>query len=260
MHKTLISFLLLIISVNLLSQPITNTWHPSNQALLDGKTIIKVNLLGIPTRNFGFYGERILSKRISFVMGLNTMPNGKIPYIELFTEEPEIQNIEISSISLTPEIRFYLSPSGYGKGFYIAPYYKYERYNAKSYNIEFIDEDAQSQFIDMHGNLNTHSVGAIIGVQWLFGKKNNVSLDWTIIGAHYGSNKGQLKGNTTYEMSEKVQDDIIKTIEDSFGSINIGNIVPVKTENITIDSHNASIDIKTPWAFIRTALSIGIRF
>lgn len=260
MHKAIVSILLIFISISLSSQTSKISWNPSEQALLDGKTIIKANLLGATTRNYGYYGERILGKRVSLVVGFNTMPNGKIPHIERFTNEPEILNIEVSSMAFTPEIRFYLSPSGYGKGFYIAPYYKYEKYNASSYNIEFIDEEDMTQFINMNGYLDTHSVGAAIGIQWFLGKRKNISLDWTIIGAHYGSNTGHLKGSTTYIMTEETQNEIIKTIEDSFSSIENGNFVPVKTENIKVDSHNASADIKSPWAFIRSALSIGIRF
>lgn len=261
MNRLFIIILLLIVSVGISAQPSRKKeWHPSSGALLDGKTIIKANLLGTTARNFGFYGERILGKRVSFVMGVNTMPKGGIPYIEKFTDEPEIINIQISSVAFTPEIRFYLSPSGYGKGFYIAPYYKYEQYNASSYNIEFTDEDYNTQFINMHGTLNTHSAGAILGVQWLLGKRDNIVIDWTIIGAHYGTNKGQLKGKTTYNMNEETQNEIRNTIKDSFGSIEIGNLVPVKTENIIVDSNNAQVDLKSPWAFIRASLSIGFRF
>ncbi len=254
----LITFLLLALSLSAKSQK--SEWNPSDNAMLDGKTIVKVNLLGMPTRNFGVYGERIISKRVSFVLGINSMPEGKIPYINKFTTEQEILDIRISSLSMTPEFRFYLSRSGFSKGFYIAPYYRYEKYKASSYNLEFEDEDYNTQHIMMSGNLNTHSAGAIIGVQWFLGKRKNISLDWTIFGAHYGANSGQLKGYTSYPMSETTQKDIRKTIEDSFGSIKIGNVVPVKTENIVVDENNAQVDIKSPWAFIRSALSVGIRF
>lgn len=260
MQKIITILLLSLFTSTLIAQSIKDEWHPSHGSLLDGKTIIKANLLGMTARNFGFYGERIISKRVSFVLGVNTMPEGNIPYIEHFTDEPEIRDIQISSLAFTPEIRIYLSRSGYGKGFYIAPYYKYEKYDASSYNIEFSDEDNNTQFINMNGNLNTHSFGAALGVQWLVGKQKNIIIDWTMLGAHYGSNKGYLKGKTTYDMTEETQNEIRKTIEDSFQSIEIGNLVPIKTENIQIDKNNASVDIKSPWAFIRSSLSIGFRF
>ncbi len=260
MKNLTVFIILLAVSNSLSAQSRNQSWSPSDDALLDGRTMIKANLLGVATRNFGFYGERILAKRVSLVMGINTMPTGGIPFIEQFSDEPEIRDIQISSTAFTPEIRLYLSPSGYGRGFYIAPYYKYEGFHASAYSIEFEDEENNNQFINMNGNLNTHSFGVALGIQWILGKRNNIIIDWTMLGAHYGSNKGHLKGKTTYDMNEATQDEIRKTIEDGFSSIEIGNIFQVKTDNIIIDSNNAQVDIESPWAFIRASLSIGFRF
>ena len=49
--------------------------------LLDGKTILKFNLLGAAVRNYSFYAERILSKRVDVLLSCNVMPKGGVPYI-----------------------------------------------------------------------------------------------------------------------------------------------------------------------------------
>lgn len=221
-----------------------------NGALLDGKTIVKANALGLATRNFGFYGERIINKNISAVVGVNFMPKGKVPYIDKFTEDVLLHNIQASSFAFTPEVRIYLG-KGYGKGFYIAPYYKYERFNADN----FIFSYGENEEITLKGDLYTHGIGAVLGLQWLFGKNKNIALDWTIIGAHYGANKADFLGKSTHTLSAQEQAEIKKEIEDTLADIPI-----IKDKIITVDANSAQAELKGPWAFIRSSLSIGFRF
>ena len=108
--------------------------------------------------------------------------------------------------------------------------------------------------------MNTHSVGAAFGIQWLMGKRRNIVLDWTIIGAHYGGNKGHFDGNSTYALSENDRLEAKKIIEDNINSVKIGNSIPIKVESLEIGERSAQMDISSPWAFIRMALSVGFRF
>ncbi len=191
---------------NLNAQEINGeSWNMSDVALLDGKTIAKANALGWVTRNFGFYGERVINKNISAVVGVNFMPKGNIPFIGKFTEDQDVKEIQASSFAFTPEVRFYLGKSGYGRGFYVGPYYKYEHFNADNYTVYYQDENNINQSVILDGKMNTHSFGAIVGAQWLLGKNKNIALDWTIIGAHYGANRGVFNGESTREISPEEQ-------------------------------------------------------
>ena len=258
-------FVLFLAQTSLFAQT-DKIWDPEKDAVLDGKSILKANLTGLALRNYGFYAERILNKRISLVLGVNKMPEGTIPYLNKFIDPESFDDIEgisdirISSFSIAPEMRFYLSRSGFGKGFYVAPYYKFEHFGASNYHIEFIDENNINQEIKLNGNLNTHSFGAAIGAQWLLGKRKNIALDWLIIGAHYGGNKGHFDGESTYVLSENDQIEAKKIIEDNLNGVKIGNLVPIRIENLEINAREAQVDISSPWAFIRTAISVGFRF
>lgn len=260
MGKKYLFLLIVFVSLSINAQVDKRQWSPDQGAILDGKTILKANLLGTPLRNYGFYAERVLGKRVSFVIGVNKMPTGKIPYLDLFIDNERITDLEVSSFAIMPEIRFYLSKSGYGKGFYIAPYYKYEQFNADNYSVEFSDENSITQTVTLNGNLNTQGAGAIIGVQWLLGKRKNITIDWGIVGAHYGINRGDFDGKSSYSLSEKDQKEVKRVIEEEFSDISISDIFSVKIESVDIDANSAKAKISSPWAFIRSNLSVGIRF
>lgn len=255
-------FILIFVTISLLSVDIATAqeingqpWNMNEAALLDGKTIIKANALGWATRNFGFYGERVINKNISAVVGINFMPKGNIPFIGMFNKEQLIKDIQTSSFAFTPEIRFYLGKSGYGRGFYVAPYYKYESFNADNFMVEYRDGSGIDQSVTLNGKLNTHSAGAIVGLQWFLGKNKNIALDWTIIGAHYGSNKGTLNGNSTRPLSEQEQADLKNEIEKTIADSKF-----LKSDGVTVDEHSAQANIKSPWVLIRMVLSVGYRF
>lgn len=252
------ALLLSFCSVN--AQEMEDRWDVSDGAILNGKTIVKANLLGWTTRNFGFYGEHIVHKNISIVLGVNFMPTGTIPYIGKFTNERSILDVRANSFSVTPEMRFYLSNSGYGKGFYVAPYYKYERFRADNFIMEYNDNQNKKQHFGLVGSLNTHSFGAAMGVQWFVGKRKNIAIDWTIIGAHYGSNKGLFEGNSSRTLSEQEQAELKRGIEEVFKDFKIGGKEIMKIDNLNIDSNSAKAEVRSPWTLFRMALSIGYRF
>lgn len=236
---------------------------PKHGALLDGKTLIKANLLGIPLRNYSFYGERVLTKRMSIVLGYNTMPAGQIPFIESFTDEKEIINMHVGSTSFSPEIRFYLGKTGYGKGFYIAPYYRMETFNIDNISVD-IDYDVGDypgvepfdDTLHAKGSLNTHSFGLLFGAQWFMGKRKNIVLDWTILGAHYGTNKLSAEGHFNKTSTDLIKDavsQIEKEIIDEVGDF-------ITIDRLEAEGKGVFFDATSPWAMIRMSISIGFRF
>ncbi len=236
---------------------------PKHGALLDGKTLVKANLLGMPLRNFSFYGERILTKRMSLVLGYNTMLEGQIPFIKSFTDDRELIDMQVSSTSFTPEIRFYLSKSGYSKGFYIAPYYRFEKFNVGELAVDVdydIDEYPGTEPFDdtltTKGGLNTHSFGVLLGVQWMMGKKKNIILDWTILGVHYGTNKISAEGRfdkTSLDLIKDAVDQIRTDLQEELGDMATIN-------RLEADGNSVFFDMKTPWAMVKMSISIGFRF
>jgi hypothetical protein len=229
--------------------------EPSNST--PKMNILKLNVSALPFRNFSFQYERVLQKNISLALGIRFMPEGNLPFKNSLNDaangdrdvENAINNAQLSNFSITPEFRFYVGKKGYGRGFYLAPYYRFASFNVSSIPIEY-NGGTGTKSINLAGDMKTHSGGLMLGAQWFLGK--SVTLDWWILGAHYGAGKGSLFGTPSTPFTQLEQNDIRQTIEDI--DLPVGNI---KAE-VTSTSAKAIFD--GPWAGIRGAITLGIRF
>lgn len=231
----------------------------SDGALVDGKTIVKADLMGLGLRNFGFSAERVLTKNLSVNLGIRFMPKGGIPGISII--ENQVGNVEglfladtkINSFAFTPELRIYLGKYGYGRGFYMAPYYNYFSFNLSDFRIEQEIEGKPENAV-FNGGIKTHSGGLMLGYQWLVGAKKNIVIDWGIFGVHYGTSTGELSGVTSRTLTAQEQADAKAAIDEKLDGI------PLFKFNTTVNANDARIEEKGPWAFLRGSLSIGFRF
>lgn len=219
--------------------------------------IFKVNLTALPLKNFSIQYERVLQKKISVALNIRFMPSGDLPFKNSLNDaangdpdiEKAINNAQMGNFSITPEFRFYPGKSGYGRGFYIAPYYRYAKFTADAIPIDYTALTT-TKTITLKGDLTTHTGGLMIGAQWFLGKY--VTLDWWILGAHYGAGNGSFVGTPSAPFNTLEQDDIRQTIESI--DLPVGNI---KAE---VTSNAAKAIFDGPWGGLRGALTIGIRF
>lgn len=222
--------------------------------------IVKMNLLPAALiKNFSFQYERVVSKHFSVAVGGRFMPSTGIPFKDKIitladVTDPDASNainkFKMSNFALTPELRLYLSKKGYGRGFYIAPYYRYASFKSDELPIGYTDDSNQQQTVTLKGDIKTNSAGLMFGAQWFLGK--TVTLDWWIIGAHYGANKGTFVGTTTKALSTQEQADLKQTLNDFS--------LPVGTITSTVTANGATVNLSGPWAGIRGGLTLGIRF
>lgn len=221
--------------------------------------MIKFNLMGIALKNYSFQYERVMNKHISLALGVRFMPNGSLPMKDKIIELADITDpdavstfnkLKVSNTAITPEIRFYLSKKGYGRGFYIAPYYRYASFKSDELPFDYTNASNQTNTINMKGDIKTHSGGLMFGAQWFLGK--SVTLDWWIVGAHYGSNKGTFVGTTTTKLSTEEKADLQATLDDLS--------IPVGTLKSVVSDYGATINLSGPWAGVRAGLTLGIRF
>lgn len=236
----------------------TSSARSSNQ--LDGikKNNVKISLTSLVFSNFQLQYERSLTKRIGVVVGYSFIPKGGVPFQsqinKLTTSTGENQgifeNAELGYRAFTPEVRFYLG-EGYGKGFYIAPFYRNLRYDISKVNFEFSSDLVPGEEnLEMGGELTANTFGLQFGAQFNLGK--HIILDWWIVGPHYGTSKGDFVGTTTRNLSQFEQDQLkreLDNIELPFSDI--------KTE---VNSRGAKINISGPWGGIRSGISLGYRF
>ena len=263
--------LLLIVLLPLCLHAQKTKFTPEHWGLIDGKTMVKANITSPLFRNYSVAVERVLSPGLGLQLGANIMPAGSLPLVSATTAlqlEEEWQGLfSLSSFSLTPELRWYTG-GGYGHGFYLMGYYRYERYKIGNYGYHFELGYQNGQPIDgtavATGSLGTHSLGLVLGAQWLFGRNKNIFLDWNILGLHAGRGTFSVEGVYRLTGGRQIPASILQTAtQDIIESLRDLPILNLGSARAELDEANSTIrlrGIKTPWAFFRMSLSVGFRF
>lgn len=212
----------------------------------------KVNLAGLSLN--GQY-EWAFAKRFSIVAGYRALPQGKMPFRKFIpTTDTDVREsldkLTFSSSSFTPEIRLYTGKKGYGRGFYLAPFYRKAEYKAKGLGIEYAKDNGVLGTMNMTGSIKAETFGLMLGAQWVLGK--HFCLDWQILGPHIGRSTGGLYGQSTIPLSLTEQADMRQSLE------NID--IPFINEAVTVDATRSILEMTGPWAGIRAGVSLGFRF
>lgn len=220
------------------------------------KNMVKLSLTSLAFRNYQFQYERVLNKTFSLAVSYSLIPEGGVPLksvIEKFNDDPESKNtldrLTVAYSSFTPEIRMYLG-KGYGKGFYFAPFFRASKYTIENLEIDYELDSGNSNSLSIVGEIKTSTFGLLLGTQFNFGK--HVSLDWWIMGPHYGSSKGNLEGISSQLLSETEQQVLLNELEDIE--------IPLSETQSEVSANGGKIKIDGPWAGIKSGISIGYRF
>lgn len=221
-------------------------------------TFVKINLAGIAVKNYSIQAERTINKKFSAAVSFRTMPNTAFPFRSQISNllgdnssntKDLINNLEISNFAITPEVRMYLG-KGYGRGFYIAPFYRYASFATNTLKVNFTGENGTPNSLNLSGTLHTNTAGILVGAQWAVGK--SFCIDWWIAGPHYGAGKGNFIGASTKSLSQREQDELYKQIN----NLNI----PFANKTVNVNAGGATMDLNGPWAGVRTGLSFGVKF
>ncbi|WP_326980995.1 DUF3575 domain-containing protein [Chryseobacterium sp. MYb264] len=219
--------------------------------------IIKTNVTAYAFRNINLSYERAFTEWFSLNMGFGVMPEGKVPFINSFlsdADEKRFQNLNVKSFNFTIEPRFYIG-SGYGKGFYIAPYYRYSQVTSNTFDFYYDYNFSGTTYqIPLKGNGTAHgnSGGLMVGVQFFLTRSQNLVLDFWIAGAHYGAGKGDFTMTSDVILTPDMQAQLKKEIE------NLD--IPVVNYTVETNANGANIKVDGPWLGLRSGLSLGYRF
>jgi hypothetical protein len=222
------------------------------------KTFIKANIISPFIKNYGFQLEQVLSKRISIAVGYRTMPKGNLPLKSNIvaasggstSTEDALDALMLQNTAITPEIRFYVGKKGYGRGFYMAPFFRSANYKVDGLTFDYTNASNVNSSIALSGELKTATFGLQLGAQWSIGK--NVCLDWWILGPHYGNANGVMTGKSSIPLSATEQSSL-NTELNNFS-------VPLADVSHTVNASGATINITGPWAGIKAGLMLGIKF
>ena len=224
------------------------------------KNIAKINLTSLAFTTFSVQYERLLPHKMSVALGIKLRPSGSVPFknsilnLASGDEEDEdltdfITSTRIGSFVITPEFRYYLSKES-GRGFYVAPFLRYEQYNLSS-SFSFTDMFDNRTAVPFKGSMKNFGVGLMIGSQFKIG--NRFTLDWWILGPYYSfSSKLDLKA----EHLDLTPDDQ-KLFKESLDGVDISWI---KTES-EVTANSANLTMKGKFGGIRAfGLCFGVKF
>lgn len=230
----------------------------SNASQSFKRNFIKTNITSVFLKNYSLQYERVLSKKISAAITFRTMPTTGVPFKSTILDaigdgdddtRDLINQTQLSNFAITPEVRFYLG-KGYGKGFYIAPYYRYVSFSTNQVPVSYISNNGSRQAVNLSGDLHANTGGIMFGAQWLLGK--HFCLDWWILGAHYGSGKGTFSGTTSTPLTSAEQNEIKTTLEDID--------IPLVDKTVSVSANNVAVALDGSFGGLRGALSFGFRF
>lgn len=222
---------------------------------------IKLNLAALPMNNFSVQYERAVSKKISLALGLRMMPQGGLPFASTLGEVlanndsdfvSAIQSIRIKNLAITPELRWYPGRKGYGRGFYIATYYRYLTMDISSTkNIEISFDDNSKRNIRMNAGLKMHNIGLMLGAQWMLSKR--IFIDWWIIGAQAGLQSGAFTARPDMDFSTTQIAEMTDDIKVNFTALGQTTKIDAKEVNVKTNSLLALTGL-------RGGLCLGVRF
>lgn len=224
--------------------------------------IAKINVSSFVVKTISLQYERVLTPKISACLGLRLTPKGGLPFsgminsmIEADDEDEEteqfIKDMRLGGWAITPELRYYLG-KGYGKGFYVSLFGRYERFSLNSV-YPFKDDNNVTTNIAFDGHYSSTGIGLMIGSQFMLG--NRLTLDWWILGPYYARPKVELSGsgfNLSDDDRQQLQESL-DGVEIDFASFKTKSVVTNTTANVKIDG--GSVPLLRGFG-----LCLGVRF
>ncbi|MFV8226215.1 DUF3575 domain-containing protein [Christiangramia aquimixticola] len=262
--KIITTFVMVILATNLSLAQEVNLESDSEQLQSlkksnweSRKNIPKFSFTSLVFRNIQLQYERVLNRKFSAGLAYSMIPEGDFPFRETIinsaSSEDDISryigNASLKYSSFTPEVRFYVG-KGYGKGFYLAPFYRHTSYTLDNINFYYDTDEGFEENLATKGDLSSNTFGLQIGSQFNLGSR--LILDWFIIGPHYGSGNGDLAGTTAGTLSETEQQSLRNTLNEID--------FPLGEFSNEVNSKGAVVKIEGPWAGIRAGLALGYRF
>lgn len=264
MKKSILTFALILINFYISSAQTNQLNRTNNDSSFvtkplnfNNKNNVKLSVTSLVFKNFQFQYERILTKRIGVVVGYSFISKGSVPFKSQLNDlasssqdsKGMFDNAELGYKAFTPEVRFYLG-KGYGKGFYIAPFYRNLKYDITGVNFTYTNQLGGKDDINMGGKLTANTFGLQFGAQFNLGK--HLILDWWIAGPHYGTSNGDFVGISSRTLTAFEQNELQKELD----KIEL----PLSDVNAKANANGATVNVSGPWGGVRSGVSIGYRF
>lgn len=197
--------------------------------------------------------ERAFTPKSTVALGISFMPQRSLP--SSLTESDSsgfLKSFNITGFSVTPEYRWYpFNPDKNAPhGFYLAPYLRYSSYSLTG-NYSFSDTTLKQTFnFPVTMKYGGFGVGLMFGKQWVI--SNRVTIDWWMLGGHFGSSTFDFSMGGDFSMidQKQMQADLQESVND----------LPLGKATAHVSNTAAGITWVGPFAGLRTGLALGIKF
>jgi hypothetical protein len=221
------------------------------------KNVVKVLPLSFSLNSAAFEYERMLNEKNALEFGIG-LPI-KRTFVDKFgmdwSEDEMISNDELGIFSLRAAYRHYTGQSMLPKGFYIAPFIRYQGISASADNLRTIEDDLGNSTYneDYSAKIKTIGAGFQLGYQFLISK--TVTIDLFFFGLEAGL--GQVDADIYISDPDQV-DDIFNDVKDD-----VDDLPSMWKNKIEVTSSSDYVYIKAKNLFYpmyRGGISLGIAF
>lgn len=263
MKKLFLSLLALGVSLGAFAQK--PAYDPARGSLLDGRNIVKVSPAALSFNTYSFSYERIITKRLSVQLSYTNHPQGVFSKLNSALGN-DYSGLKMGYSTVMPELRLYLLGGGYGRGLYLAPYARFDKFSLTDLSLEYKATATNNIVADgklnVAGDLTSFNLGLGLGVQFYIAKCFVVDLS---AGLHQAvSAKLNLQGmldSTSAPISEDEINNLKKDAQDAVKDLP-GSSLSVDVEAIKSGSEIRGAKLKATGKYLlpRVDLSIGFRF
>lgn len=225
---------------------------------LDTKHAVKLNVTNLAFKHLGLEYEYSFHSKMTVALGVRYRPPFNFSSFDaLANSDPgnsgdvRFTGSKFSSLAFIPQFRFYTREAQ--RGFYVGLYGRW-RSTPYELNMEVYDYDKASYYsTNFNGHWNALSGGIQIGNQWRIG--NNLCLDVTWLGIHYGKNSLDLAWKSPEPLSGQEQQDLVDSFNDLADELNNNRL------DFNVNAQGFDILSKYPAIGFRVlAVKFGYRF
>jgi Protein of unknown function (DUF3575). len=137
------------------------------------KTALKINI----------FSPLVKTLNLSLEQKINATHSGQVGF---FTTGVKFRDTEFRGFGITAEFRFYLLKAEAIRGFYVAPFFRYQ-----DFKLEDVSTNSKGEITPIGG-------GFTIGKQWVF--KERISLDVFLGPAYYSGEVNVTSGTNSFDI------------------------------------------------------------
>ena len=221
------------------------------------KNAVKILPLSLPLNSAVLEYEYMLNEKnaVEFGIGIPIQRAFVNKFGMDWSEDENISNDDLGIFSLRAAYRHYTGKSGLPKGFYIAPYIRYQGISASADNRRTVDEDFGSFTYDENYDVKIHNMGAGLQLGYQFLISETITLDLFFFGLEAGM--GNVDANIYISEQDQV-DDIYNDVMDV-----INDLPSMWGDKIDVSAGNNNVSIKGNniiYPMYRGGISLGIAF